>query len=79
MGEYTYSVNFGYNNHPNNPGATLNFNITILSEFWTPPEPEPEVPEESEDGEPEEPGEPQEEVIEEELINEEISLSEEIT
>ena len=45
VGEYDLSINFGYKNHADNPGVTMNFNITILSEDWVQPE---EAEEESE-------------------------------
>ena len=38
VGEYDLGINFGYNNHPDNPGVTMTFNITILSEDWVQPE-----------------------------------------
>ena len=38
VGEYDLSINFGYANFAENPGVTMTFNITILSEDWVQPE-----------------------------------------
>ena len=46
VGNYDLTLHFGYSNHPNNPSIELHFNITIRSEFWVEPDPDPEPMEE---------------------------------
>ena len=70
------SINFGYKNHAENPGVTMTFNITILSEDWVEPE---ETEEEAEDSEGEGDAEGSSSDSDAELTSEEIAQQEEAT
>ena len=77
VGEYDLSINFGYKNHAENPGVTMTFNITILSEDWV--EPEETEEEEAEGSEGEGDAEGSSSDSDAELTSEEIALQEEAT
>ena len=69
------SINFGYKNHAENPGVTMTFNITILSEDWVQPEETEEEEAEGSGGE----GESEGSNSDAELTSEEIAQQEEVT
>ena len=69
------SINFGYKNHAENPGVTMSFNITILSEDWVQPEETEEEEAEGSGGE----GESEGSNSDAELTSEEIAQQEEVT